>query len=443
MRFARLKRSVFVCFSCVVLCAITAGAVSPEAVELTPVYINELAEQMRTNNPGLRAAAQRLEAAVANQGSVKVWEDPVTKFGVMGATEMMRANDGDLLYGVEQMLPLFGRAAAEKRMAAAERGVAEVGADYKFQTLRLDLARTLFGVGLAAEEWVIGQEDLAWIEAIAGTVEQKYRAGQATLAEVLQIQNERARRASQLKSQSATVEAGGATLNRLLNRSSTNVWPTFRLPPPATGVLFNQTLIDFALRYEPRSRQLREEIKQADAGLDRTRRGRFPDVGIGVEGRNYSGDGRFRQAMVTVSVSLPWLNRSKYQSSIRRDGLKVEAARKDLEDLELALVEDLRRLTIKIENARREAALYREEIIPRSQTALESARAGWETGRETLRDMLEARRMLLEARVMRARATGEQYQMLSELVLCCGIGDLEALKMLGEGVVDNSGKGQK
>ena len=57
--------------------------------------------------------------------------------------------------------------------------------------------------------------------------------------------------------------------------------------------------------------------------------------------------------------------------------------------------------------------------------------------------MLEARRMLLEARVMRARATGEQYQMLSELVLCCGIGDLEALKMLGEGVADNSGKGQK
>ena len=39
--------------------------------------------------------------------------------------------------------------------------------------------------------------------------------------------------------------------------------------------------------------------------------------------------------------------------------------------------------------------------------------------------------MLLEGRLMYARAVSEQYQMLSELVLCCGIGDLEALQMIG------------
>jgi hypothetical protein len=34
--------------------------------------------------------------------------------------------------------------------------------------------------------------------------------------------------------------------------------------------------------------------------------------------------------------------------------------------------------------------------------------------------------------LMHARAVAEQYQMLSELVLCCGLGDLEALQMLSE-----------
>ena len=38
--------------------------------------------------------------------------------------------------------------------------------------------------------------------------------------------------------------------------------------------------------------------------------------------------------------------------------------------------------------------------------------------------------MLLEARLMSARAVTEQWQMLSELVLCCGLADLEALQML-------------
>ena len=47
------------------------------------------------------------------------------------------------------------------------------------------------------------------------------------------------------------------------------------------------------------------------------------------------------------------------------------------------------------------------------------------------RDVLDARRMLLDARLMFARAVTEQYQMMSELVLCCGLGDLEALQMIG------------
>jgi hypothetical protein len=51
--------------------------------------------------------------------------------------------------------------------------------------------------------------------------------------------------------------------------------------------------------------------------------------------------------------------------------------------------------------------------------------------RGPLSEVLEGRRMLLEARLMAVRAVAEQYQMLAELVLCCGLGDLEALRMIG------------
>jgi hypothetical protein len=47
--------------------------------------------------------------------------------------------------------------------------------------------------------------------------------------------------------------------------------------------------------------------------------------------------------------------------------------------------------------------------------------------------------MLLEGRLMYARAVSEQYQMLSELVLCCGLGDLEALQMIGAVPEDKNG----
>ena len=82
---------------------------------------------------------------------------------------------------------------------------------------------------------------------------------------------------------------------------------------------------------------------------------------------------------------------------------------------------------------------YLEQIArPLRQAGLVRGRAGRTGGyvlarqpeQITLRDVLEARRMLVEARLMFARAVAEQYEMLSELVLCCGLGDLEALQML-------------
>lgn len=109
----------------------------------------------------------------------------------------------------------------------------------------------------------------------------------------------------------------------------------------------------------------------------------------------------------------------------------MRATELDAADYDLSLREELHALTVKIDAARREALAYRDDIIPRSESALNSARTGWEAGRNTFRDVLDARRMLLEGRLMYARAVSEQYQMLSELVLCCGLGDLEALQMIG------------
>jgi outer membrane protein TolC len=134
--------------------------------------------------------------------------------------------------------------------------------------------------------------------------------------------------------------------------------------------------------------------------------------------------------MAVLSMSLPWVNRDKYRNDIERDKAKLKAAELDLGDYQLSVREDVHHLSIKIDAARREVLLYRNEIIPRGQSALESARAGWEANRTNFRDVLDARRMWLEGRLMQARATAEQYDALSELVLCCGLGRIESLNMI-------------
>jgi outer membrane protein TolC len=418
----------------------TSGPTNTVVVE--PKFITALAEELRTNHPALLAADARTNAAAANLAAVRMWEDPMVHVGGMGARRDMRANEGDLLYGVEQKLPLFGKPQRARAVAQAELATEQANATLQFQLLRRDLAKALFRTALAHHVVQIGQQDLAWLQTMVGATEAKYRAGEATLAELLEVQNELAKRTNQLHTDLALRSNQEFTLNRLLNRAPESPWPALQLPPVAPAIPFSQRLVDLAWKYEPKTLVLRQQIKQAEAVVALARRQRLPDLSAGVEARNYSGDGSLRQGVVVLSLNLPWGNAEKYRNDIRREEAKLRAAELELADWQLAVRQEVHYLTVAIDAARREALLYRDEIIPRSEQALASARAAWETGRRTLREVLETRRMLLEARLMYARAVAEQYTMMAELVLCCGLGDFEALEMIGALPEDSKGNQQ-
>jgi cobalt-zinc-cadmium efflux system outer membrane protein len=408
-------------------------APSPSApVPLTPEFISQLADEMHTNSPALAAAFARSNAAARAVSAVRTWENPMVRGGYMFADnqDAMRMDEGDLFYGVEQMLPLWGKPQAMRRMAQAELGVVAADADLRFQRLRFELAKALFRTALAAEVVRIGEEDLAWAGKMQAAADARYRSGGGSLTEVLRLQNEQSRRADQLTTARAQLRQEEVALNRLLNRPTETRWPKLLLPDVAPPVDYSERLVQMARAYAPELRKMREEVRMADAAVNKARRERYPEVSVGVDARNDSSNGDWRQTEVMLNVSLPIFNRGRYRADIAREEANRKAAELDVADMELAVREEVHGLTVKIDAMRREALLYRGEIIPRSKQALAAAQAAWQSGSGMFLDVLEARRMLLEARLMSARAVTEQWQMLSELVLCCGLADLEALEML-------------
>jgi len=402
-------------------------------VPLTPALINQLAEELNTNSPALAAVAARTNAAARAVAAVRTWEDPMAVAGYMFSPDqdMTRQDEGDVAYGIEQKLPLWGKPQAMRRMAQAELQVELAGSDLKFQSLRAELARSLFRVALADETVAIGEQDLVWVEKMLAAAEARYRSGAGALGEVLRLQNERSRRADSLTTAKSQLRQDQFALNRLLNRAPESNWPKLTLPSVAGPVFYSERLLQFARDYEPRLRQMREEVRMAEAAVDKTRRERHPEVSVGVLSRSDTSNGDWRQAEVMMSFSLPWLNRGRYHADIAREEARRKTAEFNVADMELGLREEVHGLTVKIDAARREALLYQEEIIPRSGQALEVAQSAWQSGSGMFLEVLEARRMLLEARLMSARAVTEQWQMLSELVLCCGLADFEALQMIG------------
>ncbi|MFN3409900.1 MAG: TolC family protein [Limisphaerales bacterium] len=401
-------------------------------VPLTPAFINQLADELYTNSPALAAAFARTNAAAHAVTAVRTWEDPMVRGGYMFADnqDMMRMDEGDLFYGVEQKLPLWGKPQAMRRMAQAELGVAAADADLRFQRLRFELARALFRAALAFEGVRIGEEDLAWVEKMRAVADARFRSGDGALTEVLRLQNEQSRRADQLTTSRAQLRQEEVALNRLLNRPPETRWPKLALPEVAASVGYSERLVQMAFTYAPELRKMREEVRVADAAVNKARRDRYPEISLGVDARNDSNNGDWRQTEVMLNVSLPIFNRGRYRADIAREEARRKAAELEVADLELATRLEVHGLTVKIDAARREALLYRGEILPRSEQALAAAQSAWQSGNGMFLDVLEARRMLLEARLMTARAVSEQWQMLAELVLCCGLADLEALQML-------------
>jgi outer membrane protein TolC len=153
----------------------------------------------------------------------------------------------------------------------------------------------------------------------------------------------------------------------------------------------------------------------------------LPDVGLGVEGWQYSGDGGFRQGMFTLSFSLPWFNGDKYGKDYARDRETIKSAQQEREDQILMVREEVHHLTVDLDAKRRQALLYADEISVRAEQALTDKLNLWGTGKVTLRDVLDARRDALEAQLTAARATADQYQTVADLMLWSGLESFESL----------------
>ena len=402
------------------------------AVVITTDLINRLVTEARTNNPALKAADSRVRSATLNAEGVRTWDDPSALFGgsVYSSQGFKPSEDGNLAYGVEQKLPLWGKPKLTRHVAEAETSTRQAEAELRVQELRRDIAKGLLATALAERVVEIGEQDLTWLDATAKATENRYRAGAAVLADTLQIQNEAAKRTDTLRTDRNRLAHERFTLNRLLNRPADSTWPSLRLPPVGPAIPLSQKLLTLALQSEPKLKVMAQEIKQAEAAAALTRKSRLPDVSLGVEGRQYSGDGEFRSGMFTLRFSLPWFNSDKYRKDYARDKERQKTVEEERQDQVLMVREELHHLSVEIEAMRREALLYSDEITVRSTQALTSRLSDWEAGRGMFRDVLDARRMLLDSELMSARATTEENQMLAELLLWTGLESVESLAPL-------------
>lgn len=395
--------------------AVRAEVVSPTAVQ-------RLAETLRPRHSGLLALGLRADAAREEAEAVRTWADPTLRGGgvAYGARGPAPAEEGDIALGISQPLPVFGKESAARELARAGSRTAQEAQDAKFQILKRDLMERLLEAAFLHRQIELAESDLEWLRKIASALEARLPGGTVTPAQWIRLRNEVSEAETRVHLRQVEAKDAAVRINRVLGSPIDRPVGRWELPAKARPLAYQPGWSRQALAFEPRLRLARKASEEADARVESTRRSRRPNLSLGLDSRQYSGDGGFRNGSATLSLSLPWFNRDAYARDLSRDRLRAEATRREVSDLEAEVTLEIHHWVTRTESARIRAELAEETLIPRIRTAQDTAAAALASGTGDLRDVLDLRRQGLEASIDHASAIRDQWSAIAELLLVCG-----------------------
>lgn len=366
-------------------------------------FFDTLRAEVRTNHPSVAAAQARVLAAESGVRAVRLWEDPMAGLGFMAADHEMRMDDGDIMFGVEQMLPRRKLYEARKARAGAERAIFEAETRTAALNLETLVAQSTIELALVDEMLAIETNQLAWLESMAANAREKLKDPMANASEPLRIESEVAQERQKIDTTQRQRIRLIRQLNILLGRDTDEAWPTLRLPESAT--LTPALADELARLYQvnPMLQALLNTAEAAKSEIEVARRERSPIFSVGVESSVYSG-GDFRQATVGAKMTLPWFNNSVYRANTDRATRQQAAAEKEAEALARRLRGEAVAAHTEAETSARQAKTISEEVIPRAGKAVESTQNAWISSKASILEVLDARRSLLSARLEERRS---------------------------------------
>src|ERR1019366_2550374 len=96
---------------------------------------------------------------------------------------MRASQEGDIIDGIEQKLPLFGHPAIARHVAEARAEKERLGIGYATDVLRRDITLALLDIALTDRGTDLAAQHLDWMETTLASVDSRYRTGRSSQVE--------------------------------------------------------------------------------------------------------------------------------------------------------------------------------------------------------------------------------------------------------------------
>lgn len=408
----------------------TASIADPAAFPLTPLSgkvepagplsLASAIDLALSANPTLAAAARELQAMEGTVIQAGVRPNPELA-ALVEDTQKSAARTTTLQ--INQTIELGGKRAA--RIESAERGRDVAAADLDAQRLEIRSATVA-----AFFDVLVAQERIGLAEALLDLAQRATQAASRRViaGKVSPIEETKARVAeASVRVELNQVQGELAAARRRLAATWGNPSPRFERADGRTEILpVVPTSEDIRRRLAtaPVLTRARLEVdrRSALAELERTRRISNVTVSIGAQrveelGRN--------QAIVGLSVPLPLFDRN--QGNLLEALRRTDKARDELAATEIRLSTELAQAHERLKALSLEVSSLQTEILPGAQSAYEAASKGYELGKFSFLEVLDAQRTFFQARSQYLRALADAHRAAAEIDRVLGAPSTTAL----------------
>jgi outer membrane protein, heavy metal efflux system len=359
--------------------------------------LGEVTRVVLANNPAIKEALKKWNAASARIPQAAAWDDPK----IAGESRVQRYVSippnafTDQMLGVEQVVPITGKNLARARVTAAD----ALSAYEEVRRQQLDTiaaARaSFFRLANAYEQLEINRKNIDSLKQIADISRAKYEAGTQSAADVLVAETDTSKLLEARRDLERQLSDEQSRLNQLMNRDAFAPLGepiAASIEPPELSSLRLRPLL---LTHRPEVKMAEAKIEAQKSKLQLAHREWIPDPAIGVKGQRYNDAAQTVSELdVGVSFTVPWVNPSKYAAGVREAREELGAAQQGLDRSRKEALRLLRDQLEKIETFHHHVELFQDKLVPQARQAFEANRLAYESGKASFLDWIAAQRVL-------------------------------------------------
>ncbi len=388
--------------------AVSPAATSNPAEPAGPLSLDAALNLARSANPELSAATNELRAVEGAVIQAGLRPNPDISTSVED-TQNRATRTTTLQIG--QVLELGGKRAA--RVATAERGRDVADADLAARRLEVRAAVVgLFFDVLVAQERLQQTDDLVAL-AQRATLAAARRVAAGKVSPVEETKARVAEAAARIELNQARADL--VTARKRLAATWGSTQPRFTQAEGRTEALpalLSDDTLARRLETAPALRRWRHEVERMAAQAELEKAKRIPNVTVSVGAKQVEELGR-TQAVVGLSIPFPVFDRN--QGNVLEALRRADKARDELRTAELRLGADATQNQERLKALLADVRTLQQEILPGARSAYDAATKGFELGKFSFLEVLDAQRTFFQARAQYLKSLSDAHRTAAEL----------------------------